>query len=234
MSQLEIAATDGSGTFTAYQALPKIDRGKSPAIIVIQEIFGVTKFLRDTCDHYASLGYIAVAPDLFWRLEPGLDLDPGKEADLQKGFSLYPRFDADAGIADIQATLSALRGQAACSGKVGAVGYCLGGKLAYLTACRTDADGAVGYYGVGIQDLLGEAEGITADLILHIAGKDEHVNSEAQEKIVSGLKENPHVTLYTYPEADHAFARVGGPHYDAGAAKLANQRTEAFFAQKLR
>ena len=234
MTEFKIEAADESGIFTAYMATPSGTVEKAPAIIVIQEIFGVNKFLRDVCDHYASLGYLAVAPDLFWRLEPGLDLDPARPEDLQKGFSLFPSFDANKGIEDIQATVARLKKFDACTGKIGAVGYCLGGKLAYMTACRTDVDAAVGYYGVGIEAMLDEADGITADLVLHIAGKDELASAEAQQKITAGLQDNPHVTLYTYPDAGHAFARENGPHYNAADANLANQRTEEFFTRKLR
>ena len=119
------------------------------------------------------------------------------------------------------------------SGKVGAVGYCLGGQLAYLTACHTDADASVGYYGVNIQNRLNDAKGIKAPLMLHIAGKDEFVPPEAQEQVVNGLHGNTHVTIHRYLEMDHAFARPGGAHYDKKTADEANDRTMKFFARHL-
>jgi carboxymethylenebutenolidase len=138
------------------------------------------------------------------------------------------------GIKDIQSSIGYLRHSiAGCTGKVGAVGYCLGGLLAYLTAARTDCDASVGYYGVNIQDKLGEAAKIRKPLMLHIAGKDEYVPPDAQKKIVDGLKNDPHVTIHSYPQMNHAFARQGGAHYDKACADLANGRTSTFLRQHL-
>ena len=232
MSQTTIEATDRTGSFSAYIALP--DGGRGPGMIVIQEIFGINPFVREICDHYASLGYIAVAPDLFWRMEPGLDLDSSREEDMKKAFDLFGRFNVAKSVDDLVATLSWLRQNEACTGKVGAIGYCLGGKLAYLMATRSEVDAAVGYYGVGIQDLLEEASAITHPLTLHVAEEDKYVPPEAQEQIVSTLGGIAHVSVHRYPGVDHAFARTGGDHYDANAAALANQRTETFFAEALR
>jgi len=126
-----------------------------------------------------------------------------------------------------------LRSHPACTGKVGSVGYCLGGKLAYLMATRSDVDCSVGYYGVGIQDLLGEAKNIRKPLALHVAEKDQFVPPPAQHAIKQALEANPLVTLYSYPGADHAFARMGGAHYEAAAATLANSRTSQFLRHHL-
>ena len=144
---------------------------------------------------------------------------------------LFGKFDADKGVADIATTIEKLRDLS--SGKVGAVGYCLGGQLAYLTACHTGVDASVGYYGVNIQNRLDDAKGISSPLMLHIAGKDEFVPPEAQEAVVKGLHDNPHVTIHRYPAMDHAFARPGGAHYDKAAAEEANDRTLKFFARHL-
>ena len=143
------------------------------------------------------------------------------------------QFDADKGVKDIQSSIDLLRKTEGCTGKIGAVGYCLGGQLAYLTAARTDVDASVGYYGVNIQNLLGEQNSIKKALMLHIAGKDQFTPPEAQKKIEDGLKNNSHVTMHVYPEMDHAFARVGGEHYDHANAELANGRTATFFRQHL-
>jgi carboxymethylenebutenolidase len=143
------------------------------------------------------------------------------------------RFDQDKGVADIQATIGYLRQLQGSTGKVGDVGYCLGGLMAYLTAARTDSDASVGYYGVNIQEKLGEASKIKKPLMLHIAGKDQFVPPEAQKKVIDGLKGNSHVTIHLYPEMDHAFARPGGQHYDKANAELANTRTATFFRQHL-
>ncbi len=228
--EISIAASDGE-KFGAYLAIP--DSGTGPGIVVLQEIFGINHVMRDLVDGLAAQSYLAVCPDLFWRQEPSVQLTDKTEADWQRAFELYQGFDVDAGMRDAISTLEHLRGLDGCTGKVGAVGYCLGGKLAYLMATRSNADCAVGYYGVGIDDDLGEAGKIKAPLLLHIAEKDQFVSPEAQAKVKDSLGPNPLVSIESYPGADHAFARIGGEHFDAAAADLANQRTADFFKQNL-
>ena len=219
------------GDFAAYVARPS--NPKAPAVVVIQEIFGVNAVMRGVCDELAAAGFLAVCPDLFWRIEPGVDITDQSEAEWKKAFELYNAFDVDAGVKDIAATIDHVRGLAECSGKVGAVGYCLGGLLAFLTSTRTDSDASVGYYGVGIEKHLVEADKLAHPLMIHIAEEDGFVPKEAQALILSKLKNHPQVQAYTYPGRDHAFALVGGEHYDAADAKLANGRTLAFFQQHL-
>ncbi|MEQ8282320.1 MAG: dienelactone hydrolase family protein [Parvibaculum sp.] len=229
MSGETITIPSAEGSFTGYLAKPST--GKGPGIVVIQEIFGVNKVMRDLCDWLAGEGYVALCPDLFWRIEPGIDITDQTEAEWKKAFDLFGKFDVDKGVKDIASTIATLR--PLTSGKVGAVGYCLGGQLAYLTACHTDADASVGYYGVNIQNRLADAKGIEAPLMLHIAGKDEFVPPEAQEQVVAGLRDNSHATIHRYPEMDHAFARPGGAHYDKKTADEANDRTLKFLARHL-
>ena len=219
------------GDFTAYLASPATGRG--PGIVVIQEIFGVNQVMRDIADGMASRGFFALVPDLFWRLEPGVQLTDKTDTDWKKALDLMNRFDADKGTADIQSSIDHLRALPGCTGKVGALGYCLGGQLAYLTAARTNSDASVGYYGINIQNRLDEAGKIKHPLMLHIAEADEYVPPEAQAKIEAGLKDNPNVTLYRYPLMNHAFARVGGAHYDKAMADHANIRSATFFRQHL-
>jgi carboxymethylenebutenolidase len=231
MAEKKITLSNKDGSFGGYLASPS--SGEGPGILVIQEIFGVNEFVREICDTHAAKGRFALAPDLFWRIEPGVDITDKSEEHWQKAFSLMQAFNVDTGMEDIQTGMTYLRSLAGCTGKVGAVGYCLGGQLAYLSATRTDSDASVGYYGVYIQDLLDEAAKITKPLMLHIAEKDQFVPPEAQAKIMDGLKGNPHVTLHSYPEMEHAFARTGGQHYDKACAELANTRSETFFRQHL-
>jgi carboxymethylenebutenolidase len=219
------------GEFGGYLASPV--SGKGPGIIVIQEIFGINDFVKEVADHYASLGYFALAPDLFWRQEPGVVLTDKSEEHWKRAFALMQGCDLDMAVVDIQTAITHLRGLQGVTGKIGAVGYCLGGQLAFLTAARTDVDASVGYYGVYIQTRLGEAKNIKKPLLLHIAGKDQFVPPEAQKQIIDGLKGNPHVTIQVYPEMDHAFARTGGQHYDKKNADLANSRSADFFKQHL-
>lgn len=218
------------GAFRAYVARPAA--GPKGAVVVIQEIFGVNAVMRGKADWLAREGFLAIAPDLFWRLEPGVDITDQSEAEWNKAFGLMQRFDGAKGIEDIQAAITRAR-EMAGGAKVGAIGYCLGGFLAYLTACRTDADASVGYYGVSIDQRLDEAANLTTPLMLHIAGKDQFVKPDAQQRIIDALKDKPNVALHLYPEQDHAFTREGGAHYDAPAAGLADSRTVAFLKEKL-
>lgn len=227
----DIVIGGADNAFTGYLASPASGRG--PGILVIQEIFGVNAVMRAVADEYAASGFFALVPDLFWRLEPGVQLTDKTEPEWQRAFDLMKRFDAALGVKDIQTGLSVLRKVPGCTGKVGAVGYCLGGFLAYLTACRTDADGSIGYYGMNIQNFLGEAAKIKKPLMLHVAGKDEYNPPEAQKQVADGLAGNRLVTIHTYPEMGHAFARPGGAHYDHANAGLANGRTITFFRQHL-
>ncbi len=221
MPDITIEGPDGG--FGAYLAIPAST--PAPGIVVAQEIFGVNQVMRDLCDWLASEGFVACCPDVFWRIEPGIQLTDKTKAEWARAFELFGLFDVDKGVEDMKATLAQLRGHEACNGKVGSVGYCLGGKLAYLMATRSDADCNVGYYGVGLDALLGEAGNISAPLLLHVASKDQFVPPEAQDKIAAGLSGNPKVTLHVYEGQDHAFARPGGDHYDEAAAELANGRS---------
>jgi carboxymethylenebutenolidase len=229
---MDVTINTADGAMTGYLAAPSAGRG--PGLVVIQEIFGVNKVMRDLADGYAARGYHALVPDLFWRIQPGVQLSDRSKAEWDKAFALMGRFDPDSGVRDIQSSIDHLRGLAGCTGKVGAVGYCLGGLLAYLSAARTDVDASVGYYGVNIQKSLSEAKNIRKPLMLHIAAKDGFTPPEAQKQIVDDLKANPLVTIHVYPQMDHAFARVGGEHYDHANAELANGRSATFFRQHLR
>ncbi|PIB94423.1 dienelactone hydrolase family protein [Caulobacter sp. FWC2] len=226
-----LTITTPDGDFTAYVARPKAE--SAPAIVVIQEIFGVNKVMRDIADGLAAQGYVAIVPDLFWRIEPGIDITDQSEAEWKRAFELFNAFDVDAGVNDIAATISKARALPGVSGKVGAVGYCLGGLLAFLTATRTDVDASVSYYGVGIEKHVNEAEKLTHPLLMHIAEKDQFVPPEAQQLILSALKDHPQIELHTYAGRDHAFAREGGAHYDAADAAKANGRSLTFFQKAL-
>ena len=223
--------TTKDGTFGAYVARPT--KTKAPAVVVIQEIFGVNAVMRDITDGLAAQGYLAICPDLFWRIEPGIDITDKSEAEWKRAFELFNAFDVEAGVEDIAATIAHFRKDAGCDGKVGAVGYCLGGQLAFLTACRTVADACVSYYGVGLENRVAEAEKLTHPLLMHIAEEDQFVPKAAQAVILAALKDHPQIQIHTYPGCDHAFAREGGEHFDEAAARLANGRTLQFFQKEL-
>ncbi|MCZ6885032.1 MAG: dienelactone hydrolase family protein [Alphaproteobacteria bacterium] len=232
MTDITINSTDG-GSFSAYLATP----GVTPmaGIVVIQEIFGVNKVMRDYCDQFAAAGYLAICPDLFWRIEPGIQLTDQSEEEWSRAFELMNAFmpDFEKGVGDIQATISHLRGHDGCNGRVGTVGYCMGGSLAYASACFTDSDVSVGYYPVQIDQSLDAAGGISKPLMLHIAEADGFCPPESQALIKQALGANEHVTIHSYPGVDHAFARVGGANYNADATAEAKERTSAFLGANL-
>jgi carboxymethylenebutenolidase len=219
------------GEFGAYVAAPATT--PTAAIVVIQEIFGVNAVMRQITDQLAAQGYLAVCPDLFWRIEPGIDITDQSEAEWKRAFELFNAFDVEAGVRDIAATIDAIRKDPRCSGKVGAVGFCLGGLLAYLTAMRTDADASVAYYGVGLERYTAEADKLVNPLMLHVAEEDQFTPAPARELILAALKNHPQIEIHLYPGRDHAFARPGGEHYDAADAALAESRTLDFFKRNL-
>jgi len=221
----------GDGEFTAYRATPAST--PKAAIVVIQEIFGVNAGIRRKCDTLAEAGYLAIAPDLFWRLEPGIELDPDIEPEFQRALKLMGEFDQDKGIADIEASIRAARAELGDGGKVGVVGYCLGGRLAFMTAARTDVDASVGYYGVGIEGLLGEKNAIAHPVLLHVPEEDHFVDKDAQAAMHAGLDDHPKVTIYDYAGEDHGFATEFGERRSDASAKLADERTAEFFAEHL-
>ena len=217
--------------FGAYLAMPKAGHG--PGIIVIQEIFGVNAVMRTICDTLAAQGYMAVCPDLFWRQQPNVQLSDKTPEDWSRAMELFQGFHIEAGVRDLLSTLAHVRHRKECSGKVGALGYCLGGKLAWLMASRSDVDCTVGYYGVGLETMLHETHDIRTPLLLHIAEQDEYVPPDAQQKILKDIARNRNITAHAYP-AKHAFARLDGQNHDPAAAQQANERTSAFFARHLR
>nr|WP_313659066.1 dienelactone hydrolase family protein [Achromobacter ruhlandii] len=221
--EVTIASHDGQ-SFSAYLAVPAAGHG--PGLVLCQEIFGINDFMRRTAQALAEEGYVVLAPDLFWRQQPGIQLTDGP-ADMPRAFELYQRFDVELGVKDIASTLTALRALPEQQGGAGVLGYCLGGKLAYLAACRTDADVAIGYYGVGIEDSLEEAANLRGRLVLHIAEQDGFCPPPARQRILEALGGKANVELYVYPGMDHAFARTGGAHYDKPSALMAHQRSMA-------
>jgi carboxymethylenebutenolidase len=231
MGTIRIDTLEADGGFEAYVAEP--DGTPCAAIVVIQEIFGINEGIRRKCDHIAGQGYLALAPDLFWRLQPGVELDPDVPDEFKQALDLMGRFDQDQGVRDIEATIRAARARLGESGKVGVVGYCLGGRLAYMAAARTDADASVGYYAVGLPNILHEKNAIARPLMLHIAGADHFVDQAAQRAMHEALDEHPKVTLHDYPGEDHGFAAEMGQRRSEEAARLADERTGEFFARHL-
>lgn len=225
-----ISTLEGDAQFDAYVAQP--EGAPKAAIIVIQEVFGVNEGIRRKCESWAEKGYLALAPDLFWRDTPHVELDADVPEQFQQAIGHMQKMDQDQAIRDIEATIKAARAQIG-GGKVGLVGYCLGGRLAFMAACRTDGDAFVSYYGVGIDNLLGEQHAIGKPALLHIPTADGFVPADVQQKMHDGLKDNRHVTLHDYDGLDHGFAAEMGARRQEEAAQLADQRTAGFFAAHL-
>lgn len=224
-----IQALNDEGQIPAYAARPAGD--VKGAIIVIPEIFGVNGGIRKKVDDWAALGYLAVAPDIFWRFAPGVELNPDIESEFQTALGYFGQYDADAGVRDLEASIRWLRSEGAA--KIGCVGFCLGGRLAYMAATRTDIDASVGYYGVMINTMLDEAHAIANPLMLHIPTEDHFVDHAAQKQIHEALDGNSKVTLHDYQGLDHGFAATMGNRRDEAGAQLADERTRAFFADHL-
>ena len=226
-----IPTLEGDAQFDVYVARPS--GTPKAAIVVIQEIFGVNEGIRRKCENWAEQGYLALAPDLFWREQPHVELDADVAADFEAAIGHMQKFNQDQGIRDIEATIKAARAQLGDGGKVGLVGYCLGGRLVFMSACRTDGDAFVGYYGVGIDTLLGEQNAIGKPVLLHVPTADGFVPAPAQQKMHEGLADNRHVTLHDYEGLDHGFAAESGARRHEEGARLADQRTAEFFAANL-
>jgi carboxymethylenebutenolidase len=230
MSQTINIPTEG-GEFSAYVARPS--NASAPVVVVLHEIFGVNEDMRQTCLELADKGFIAIAPELFWRQERGVDLNTWSDAEWKKGLALYTAYDRDIGVRDVIATVRAAEQLQGASGKVGVMGFCLGGLMTYLAAARHNLDASVAYHGGDTESYLGEARGITAPLLMHLAEEDEFISKDAQARIKAALADVPNAKIYSYPGCNHAFARHTGVHYDANAAALANERTWAFLAEYL-
>ena len=232
-TNIAIPARESGGAIPAYCASPEGDpRG---AIVVIPEIFGVNHGIVAKCDAWAAEGYLAVAPDIFWRFAPRVELDPDVEEEFQQALdnmNTYVGMQHDGrnqSVEDAQAIADWLRAEQGIE-KVGLVGFCLGGRIAYLCATRTSIDANVGYYGVMIDQALNEAHAIANPLLLHIPTADHFVGPEARKAIHDALGPNPHVTLHDYEGLDHGFAVTSGNRRDEEGARLADERTRAFFA----
>ena len=231
MANITIQATDGSGGFTAYVVEPKAK--PAGAVVVIQEIFGVNQAMRDTCAWVADLGFIAVCPDLFWRIQPGIDITDKSDAEWKQAFELFQKFDQAKGIADLKASVAASRGLPGSNGKVATIGYCLGGRLAFMMAQQSDADANISYYGVGLDELVSDLPKVTKPLLVHVADQDEFFPAEGRAAVIKAIEGHKHAVGHVYPDANHAFARVNGVHWDGRSATIANGRSAEALAAAL-
>ena len=218
---IEITAQDG-GRFTAYLAKPA--QGSGPGLVLLQEIFGINDYMKSMADRYAEEGYVVLVPDLFWRIKPGVVLGYG-EADFAAALDFNARFDESQALDDIAATLAALRALPEQAGKLGVIGYCLGGRLAMRTAASMDVDCAVSYYGVDLDAYLGEIATIRCPMVFHFAENDTFTPPETRAKLEAAFAGKPLIEHYVYAGCDHAFATPERDHYDKPAALMAYSRT---------
>jgi carboxymethylenebutenolidase len=216
------------GDFAGYLAIPRAGRG--PGVVVLQEIFGVNESMRKVCDFLASRQFTALAPDLYWRTDPGVEL---AETDVERARAIRMKTDDDKASDDAADAMAFLSKHAACTGRVGVVGYCWGGLISYLTAVRHKPLVAASYYGVGIDKRLDLAKNLACPLMLHYAGLDQYAGPDVAQKVRETFKSNPHVIVHEYAKAGHAFARPEGAHYHHASADLANNRTLSFFVEHL-
>jgi carboxymethylenebutenolidase len=218
---IELKTKDGK-TISAYKAEPA---GKPRGgIVVIQEIWGVNSHIRDVADRYAKEGYLAIAPAIFDRIEPGVKMDEYTQETMQKGFGYMQKVEQDKALLDVEAAVK----EASKAGKVGVVGFCFGGRMAWLAAARVDGIAAsVPYYGGGVPQLASEKPKVP--VMLHFGEKDAHIPVASVEEF---KKVHPTLPVYIYP-ADHGFNCDQRGSYDAAAAKLAQDRTLEFFRKNV-
>jgi carboxymethylenebutenolidase len=226
---IAINAHDG-GRFDAYLAKPAA--GSGPGLIVIQEIFGVNSHIREVTERWAGEGYVAIAPDMFWRIEPHFEAGYTPE-EAQRARAMRPKFNFDLAVKDLAATLSALRARPECTGQAGVVGYCLGGNLAYRTAAHTDVDVAIAFYGGGIDQILDDARRIKCPIMFHYGETDASISAEAREKTKAAFAHHAKASFYVYPDAGHGFANDARPVFNAAATELARTRTIALLRETI-
>ncbi len=222
MASEKVCVSVGDGFFDAYLSLPAT--GNGPGLLLIQEIFGVNEHIRNVADRWAELGFVVLAPDLFWRIKPGIEL--GYEgADFDQALKYFEMFDENKGLSDLKEAATALRDHKRCSGRVGAIGFCLGGKLAYRLAGQFNLNAAVSYYPVFLEQFLEEAERIRCETIIHFAELDQFVPKPTYEKIAEKLTRKNNFHLYMYDGVDHGFSCDARATYNKEAAKLAHERS---------
>lgn len=221
----------GDGSVGAFVAVPSVL--PAPVVVVLHEVFGVNNDMRESCRELADRGFIALAPDLFWRQEAGLDLSHWSPEEWEKGLSLYNAYDRDQGAKDIAAVMKFAKSMQGSTGKIGVMGYCLGGLMTYLVSARFGSDASVAYYPGGADQYMAEAASVTAPIIVHLAEEDEFIPKQAQARIRDSFANSANARTFSYAGQSHAFARHTGVHYDAEAAARANGRTWEFLRSQL-
>ncbi|SAK92034.1 carboxymethylenebutenolidase [Caballeronia temeraria] len=222
---VQIASRAG-GRFGAYVGKPTAIT--APVIVIAQEIFGITSFIRDTVDWLVGAGFGCLCPDLYWRQAPAIELDANVPEEREQALTLFRDFDMKAGVGDLACTIEYARELPFSNGRVGVLGYCLGGALAYDVAAQSLADCSVGYYGVGLEKKVSSVSAITRPTMLHMGSKDHYVTEEARRILDESFTKNDSLSLHWYP-VGHSFARPSSPNFDREATSIANARTLELF-----
>ena len=222
--------THGGEEFAAYWALP--EEGRGPGLLVIQEIFGVNKHIREVVDLYAKLGFVALAPDIFFRIKPGLDIGYSAK-EMQEGMGYYQKLDFDQAVEDLYGVVQSMRAMPEVVAKVGSIGYCMGGQLSFRLAVKNLVDAGVAYYGGGVEPFIDQVENLRTPLIMHFAERDNHIHMSTVEKVQEALISKRSAAVYVYEGADHGFNCDQRPAFDRASAMLALARTNLFLHQHL-
>jgi carboxymethylenebutenolidase len=226
---VKITAAD-RGVFEGYLTVP--ESGSGPGLILAQEIFGINRHMREVADLYAEEGYVVLAPDLFWRL--AADVELGYEGvDLDTAFSFHERLGIDQSVHDINDAIRVLRKRPECNGKVGVLGFGLGGRLAYLAAARLKIDAAVSYYGMELEQHLDEAGSVHCPIVFHFGAEDGYAPPAVRQAVRSAFAARDDAEIYVYPGADHAFNNPSRSNFNKSAATLAHSRTIGLFRRAI-
>jgi carboxymethylenebutenolidase len=213
-------------TMPAYLAEPQ--RSRAGGIVLIHEIFGLNKAMRTTADRFAEAGFLTICPNLTWRQGPAPELEAGTDAAMEEGRRRMAELSDDQMLDYVRAAVLHLREMELCNGRVATVGYCMGGRIAFLMACHGDTQANVAYYGTRIDQHLDEAVNITRPFMMHLGENDPHIPQPIQKRLREKLCPVPGIVIHSYPGVGHGFARPGAGEAEAGAAELADRRTVDF------
>ena len=222
MDRSTITVTVEDGSYNTYVVFEGCE--VRPALVVCSEAFGVNEHMRNVADRFAAQGYLVAVPDLLWRIEPGMEI-AYDDAGLRRGSEIAEAFDKEKGVEDLRPLLKRLRDRPGCNGRVGILGFCIGGAVAYLASARLNIDACVSYYGKGIEDYLEEADAVTCPAVLHYGGADRFIPPATVEKVRKTLGTKPGVEIYDYPGVDHGFNSEDRRAYTPDVAQLAMERT---------